>query len=307
MRHGELVETPVTGPRDRANGEEARAAVTRRGCRRGKHSEGSCVTRKARRREAFPPLDRPSPASWWKASRLLTRTRPDLGAPSPRPAVDSSSVVQRGGMVERTARTDRPTGWVATPSPEGGGEDRRAVEAPWRGCGHSAARQRTSQSEPETWRTPWSAAGCNRPARHCAEKTVEAGRNGKGGTSSGPGGPEPKADVPRLRGTEARSGRAELMSTEGRSLDNPKRGVRPDTAPANGPPRGGVMLESRGRADSSDPSSPKERTRPEDRAEGRLSFPRRAGSRWNPEGPAVRREGHGGRAGKASYQHFDPA
>jgi hypothetical protein len=30
---------------------------------------------------------------------------------------------------------------------------------------------------------PWSVAGCNKPARFCAEQTVEVGRNDKGGTS----------------------------------------------------------------------------------------------------------------------------
>jgi hypothetical protein len=48
---------------------------------------------------------------------------------------------------------------------------------------------------PETWRTPGSAAGCNKPAKCQVEQTVEVGRNGKGGTSPGRGSPGPKVDL----------------------------------------------------------------------------------------------------------------
>lgn len=51
---------------------------------------------------------------------------------------------------------------------------------------------------PETWRTPGSAAGCNKPAKCQVEQTVEAGWNGKDGTSPGGGIPGPKV-APRRR------------------------------------------------------------------------------------------------------------
>jgi hypothetical protein len=102
-----------------------------------------------------------------------------------------------------------------------------------------------SGSSKETRRTPRSAAGCNKPARYRAEKTVGAGRNGKGGTSPERGNSGPKVAAreessfgtkrhdrsPSLlfgalgRRTVTRRGRSMLMSTEGRSLDNPKRGI----------------------------------------------------------------------------------
>ena len=66
----------------------------------------------------------------------------------------------------------------------------------------SAARLRGRARESETWRTPWSAAGCNKPADRrtsgssdllAAEETAGAGRNGKSGTCEGLGSPEPKS------------------------------------------------------------------------------------------------------------------
>jgi len=68
----------------------------------------------------------------------------------------------------------------------------------------------------KTGRTPWLAAGCNKPAKLCMEKTVEVGRNDKDGTCSGRGNPEPRATG---------SGQTEPMSVEGRSLKNLKRGT----------------------------------------------------------------------------------
>jgi hypothetical protein len=53
-------------------------------------------------------------------------------------------------------------------------------------------RHATRLDRPETWRTPWSAAGCNKPAKCQVEQAVEAERNGKGGTSPGRGSPGPK-------------------------------------------------------------------------------------------------------------------
>jgi hypothetical protein len=181
------------------------AAVTRHGCCRGKDSEGWCVTRMVRRREQVPP-PRPSAAN---------------GCP-----LDSSSGEWLGSEeVEGTGSSSRPGAQVATPTQRESEASRRTVEAPWRGCGRGGVRGSGPTAQPETWRTPWSAAGCNKPARHCAEKTVVAERNGKDGTSTGLGSPEPKESGTRFRVTGAGSGRAELMSMEGRSLDNPKRGV----------------------------------------------------------------------------------
>ena len=61
----------------------------------------------------------------------------------------------------------------------------------------------------------------------------------------------------RLRGARTGSGRARLMSTEGRSLDNPKRGVRAGCSPR---PANHRKVESRtvntAHEDSSELSSP---------------------------------------------------
>jgi hypothetical protein len=73
------------------------------------------------------------------------------------------------------------------------------------------------------WRTPWPVAGCNRPAGPCAEQTVGVGWNGKGGTRSEVG--SLRAEE-RSRTWHLGSGRAGLVSAEGRSLMNPKRGIR---------------------------------------------------------------------------------
>jgi len=55
------------------------------------------------------------------------------------------------------------------------------------GAGRTAGSTRSGGSDgtstrSETGRTSWSVAGCNKPARSCTEQTVEAGRNGKGGS-----------------------------------------------------------------------------------------------------------------------------
>jgi len=60
---------------DRSNGEEAVDAVTRTCCWRGKHSEGWSVTRKARRRDEFPPL---TPTFACTAGSGLAPPEPDL-------------------------------------------------------------------------------------------------------------------------------------------------------------------------------------------------------------------------------------
>jgi hypothetical protein len=92
------------------------------------------------------------------------------------------------------------------PSPTGAGLPRLASQGRQfgpQGPGQTARRWQHHQARseapgahssgtPKTWRTPSSAAGCNKPAGRRAEKTVEAGRNGKGGTSSDPGRSGPK-------------------------------------------------------------------------------------------------------------------
>jgi len=71
--------------------------------------------------------------------------------------------------------------WIRGESSVGQGA---TEEASRRRCVCAATRARVP-FDAETWRTPWPAAGCNIPAGFCAEETVEAGRNGKGGTSRG--------------------------------------------------------------------------------------------------------------------------
>jgi hypothetical protein len=204
--------------------------VTRYGCRRGKDSEGRSVTRKARRRESLPvPMpaaglpvasggtsaSRAQGTKWWRHRGWLEAERAGRATRTP-----------WRGWLRRAARANQDSSWDA-------GVAAGRARARWRHRVGSAsvAHGRVTVMEPETWRTPWSAAGCNRPARHCAEKTVEVARNGKDGTCPGGGSPGPMVGETRLRGPLAGSGRAELMSAEGRSLDNPKRGVRAGCSP----------------------------------------------------------------------------
>jgi len=73
----------------------------------------------------------------------------------------------------------------------------------------SDCRDGRGEGRPETWRTPWPAAGCNKPAECrrvlllagglAAEQTVEAGRNGRDGTSRGLGRPRPKDELRLVR------------------------------------------------------------------------------------------------------------
>jgi hypothetical protein len=100
--------------------------------------------------------------------------------------------------------------------------------------------ERRENHGPETWRTPWLAAGCKKPAISPAEKTAEAGRNGKGGTSSKGGIFEPKVVNVSCRsrpprGTGRTGGSSEPGHDQewtlerhvdgGAKFDNPKRGV----------------------------------------------------------------------------------
>jgi hypothetical protein len=98
-------------------------------------------------------------------------------------------------------------------------------------------------------------------------------------------------------GVPTGSGRA-VVPMEGRTLANPKRGVRAEhlsTAPERfGPDRGGRANGPRNRANRMDPAeSPKEGQRSWRSCPERL-FPGHGGKGWNPEDPAMRREGRGG-------------
>jgi hypothetical protein len=89
-----------------------------------------------------------------------------------------------------------------------------------RGAGDSSS----ARVMPERPRTPGPVAGCNRPARSCAEQTVEVVRNHEGGTRC----------VGWLRRAERHlrvsgSRRTRPRTVEGRRLANPKRGGDPVT------------------------------------------------------------------------------
>jgi hypothetical protein len=164
-----------------------------------------------------------------------------------------------------------------------------AADGPLRRAGHRARGPLSSREGPrdadigpETWRTPWSAAGCNKPATGPAEQTAEAGRNGKGGTSSKGGNFEPKVvpeswDARTPRGSSQQealrsqdiigSGRWAGMSTEGRTLTTPREEVPIRTgssgdeqgglrAPTSTPPAPGMETDRANRN-----ASPKERRR----------------------------------------------
>jgi hypothetical protein len=74
---------------------------------------------------------------------------------------------------------------------------------------------------PETWRTPWSAAGRNKPASRRAEQAVEVGQNDKDGTTTSPGRRVAKAEL-RSRREWTRDGHVD----GGAILDNPMRDAR---------------------------------------------------------------------------------
>jgi len=67
----------------------------------------------------------------------------------------------------------------------------RSGRAPNRDPSPPRRKDRSGDTErlgrPETWRTPGSAAGCNKPAKCQVEQAVEVGRNDKGGTNPGIG------------------------------------------------------------------------------------------------------------------------
>jgi hypothetical protein len=79
----------------------------------------------------------------------------------------------------------------------------RRVERHWERRALVRSLRAKEKGGPETWRTPWPDAGCNKPAGCRVEQTAEVGKNGKGGTrpergSSGPkGGPRPTREWTR--------------------------------------------------------------------------------------------------------------
>jgi len=72
----------------------------------------------------------------------------------------------------------------------------------------------------ETRRTPGPAAGCNKPAALCAEKTVEVVRNHEGGTWLDGWCRRPEGDPGKPGATEC--GRVQEMSVEGRKGHEPQ-------------------------------------------------------------------------------------
>jgi len=145
----------------------------------------------------------------------------------------------------------------------------------------------TRRPSPETWRTPWSAAGCNRPATYPAEQTVEVGRNGKDGTRSKGGIFEPmganESQVPSSSEHEAAGGSSEPVRDRewtlerhvdgGAIIDNPMRGVPiPNGSCGSGERTFGPVLA---------PARPERET---DRANRKVSLKERRRSR----GPGLR-------------------
>ena len=93
----------------------------------------------------------------------------DLAA-GPRAPRTRASAGSFAGATDTARRChDDPHGW--TRQGRDGDRDRT--------CLHGLGR---TSREPATRRTPWSAAGCNRPAAHCVAQAAEVVRNGKGGT-----------------------------------------------------------------------------------------------------------------------------
>jgi len=139
--------------------------------------------------------------------------------------------------------SSEPTGKVSRRKRHGSalGCDRTATRSPVPSPASADGEVRPAArlERPETWRTPGSAAGCNKPAKCQVEQTVEVGRNGKDGTCSGRGSPGPKV-APRRQAdsfgkTHGGSSSEQRRHREwtpgahvdgGAIFDNPMRGVR---------------------------------------------------------------------------------
>jgi hypothetical protein len=100
--------------------------------------------------------------------------------------------VSHSPRAAKPAAPPRRSEWSAATRQKGPGTPQGELETGRAGTLLEGRAERHENHGPETWRTPWLAAGCNRPAISPAEKTAEAGRNGKGGTSSKGGSFGPK-------------------------------------------------------------------------------------------------------------------
>ena len=78
----------------------------------------------------------------------------------------------------------------------------------------------------ETGRTPGSAAGCNKPAKPCAEQAAEVGRNDKGGTCSGVA--TPNLGQPREDAHDDADGGAIFEELQERNPKRPQLRLRSD-------------------------------------------------------------------------------
>jgi len=149
---------------------------------------------------------------------------------SSRNARDPSGSSDNRGIAGGRTRTADPSGSTGPRTETGTAPPPRRAER----SGTAARLER-----PETWRTPGSAAGCNKPAKCMVEQTVEAGKNGKGGTSPGRGSPGPKV-APRRQAESLGMTHGDSSSEQrghrewtpgidvdgGADFDNPTRGVR---------------------------------------------------------------------------------
>ena len=122
--------------------------------------------------------------------------------------------VQRGDAVRLRTRGTLRRAWRRG---ESGEDDRETGRA----------------SSPETRRTPWPAAGCNRPAGRQVEQTTEVVRNDKGGTRTEPG--RLRADGAHLS-REARtwSGHQALTRRRGDLCTTPREEFRHEPARRTG-------------------------------------------------------------------------
>lgn len=154
---------------DAVNGERATTAVTRNSYRRGKDSEGWSVARKATRWDELPA---PTPQlACQQRAEGQRRAKPEAdsggntpGRPRGRGPGERCRHPGEGAGIGRPERT-----WTSVLGSRGSWPDAQRGGGDTAPNGVRSRTEGTTADEPETWRTPWLAAGCNRPARHCAE------------------------------------------------------------------------------------------------------------------------------------------
>jgi len=109
--------------------------------------------------------------------------RDATSAPSPRRDADPQGTANLQGDAPhpRVGTRQGPAAGPAGP----GRKDREGRSATARRLVAGRGRGAGYCPRPETWRTPRSVSGCNRPEKCQVEQAAEAGRNGRGGTRPG--------------------------------------------------------------------------------------------------------------------------